>query len=54
MYPTQKIAQERQSHVVSEAIDCGWVWNIPVQTRIGSGLVFNRTIQIPRCKEKIL
>ena len=38
---------ERHPYVVSEAVDCGWVWNIPVQTRIGSGLVFNRSITSP-------
>lgn len=36
--------KEMTPYVTSEAVDHGWVWNIPVQTRIGSGLVFNRTI----------
>lgn len=26
------------------AVDHGWIWQIPVQSRIGSGLVFNRNI----------
>jgi len=38
---------EQRPYVISEAIDCGWVWNIPVRTRIGSGLVFNRSITDP-------
>jgi tryptophan halogenase len=36
--------EEMHPYVISEAVDCGWVWNIPVQSRIGSGLVFNRDI----------
>jgi tryptophan halogenase len=36
--------KEMNPYVVSEAVDHGWIWNIPVQTRIGSGLVFNRDI----------
>ena len=35
---------ELHPYVISEAVDHGWVWNIPVSTRIGSGLVFNRNI----------
>lgn len=50
--PYNNIALERHPYVVSEAIDCGWVWNIPVQTRIGSGLVFNRTITDPEDAKK--
>ena len=38
---------EMRPYVISEAVDCGWVWNIPVKTRIGSGLVFNRSITDP-------
>jgi hypothetical protein len=42
--PYQDIDKELNPYVVSEAVDHGWIWNIPVQTRIGSGLVFNRSI----------
>lgn len=35
--------KEMHPYVISEAVDHGWIWNIPVQTRIGSGLVFNRS-----------
>ena len=31
-------------YVTSDAVDHGWIWSIPVQSRIGSGLVFNRDI----------
>lgn len=36
--------KEMLPYVKSSAVEHGWVWNIPVQSRIGSGLVFNRTI----------
>jgi tryptophan halogenase len=42
--PYQDINLERRPYVVSEAVECGWVWQIPVKNRIGSGLVFNRSI----------
>lgn len=35
---------ELRPYVISEAVDHGWIWNIPVTSRIGSGLVFNRNI----------
>jgi len=35
---------ERRPFVISDMVDHGWVWHIPVQTRIGTGLVFNRSI----------
>lgn len=36
--------KEMNPYVKSSAVDHGWVWDIPVQSRIGSGLVFNRSI----------
>lgn len=36
--------KELRPYVISEAVDCGWIWKIPVESRIGSGLVFNRNI----------
>lgn len=41
--PYEDIDTELRPYVISEQVEHGWVWNIPVQTRIGSGLVFNRT-----------
>jgi tryptophan halogenase len=35
---------EMLPYVKSSAVEHGWIWNIPVQSRIGSGLVFNRNI----------
>jgi tryptophan halogenase len=35
---------EFRPYVISEAVDHGWIWKIPVQGRFGSGLVFNRNI----------
>jgi len=37
-------SSEMKNHAVSRAVDCGWIWQIPVQHRLGSGLVFNRDI----------
>jgi len=45
--PYKNTTLERHPYVISEAVDHGWIWNIPVQTRIGSGLVFNRSITDP-------
>jgi len=42
--PYQNKDDELHPYVISHAVDHGWVWNIPLQTRIGSGLVFNRSI----------
>ena len=43
---------ELHPYVISEAVDHGWIWNIPVSSRIGSGLVFNRNItDIEEAKE---
>ena len=36
--------KELKPYVTSTAVEHGWVWNIPIQSRMGSGLVFNRTI----------
>lgn len=41
--PYKDIQSELKPYVISEQVEHGWVWNIPIQTRIGSGLVFNRT-----------
>lgn len=41
--PYQDRDKELHPYVISEQVEHGWVWNIPVQSRIGSGLVFNRT-----------
>ena len=35
---------ERLPYVRCEAVDEGWIWSIPVQSRIGSGFIFNREI----------
>ena len=36
--------QEMHPYTTCEALQCGWSWHIPLQSRIGTGLVFNRTI----------
>jgi Tryptophan halogenase len=45
--------EELHPYVISEAVDCGWIWNIPVNTRIGSGLVFNRSVTDPGDAKKL-
>ena len=42
--PYEDIEKELNPYVISEAVDHGWVWNIPVRSRIGSGLVFDRNV----------
>jgi len=34
-------------YVTCEAVDHGWVWQIPIQSRIGTGMVFNKNITDP-------
>ena len=45
--PYIDIDRERTPYVTCEAVEHGWIWNIPVRNRIGSGLVFNRTVTDP-------
>jgi tryptophan halogenase len=42
--PYQDKLQEQKPYVICDAVDHGWIWTIPVKTRMGSGLVFNRSI----------
>jgi tryptophan halogenase len=42
--PYKNKQDEMRPYVISEAVSHGWIWKIPTQTRIGSGLVFNRSI----------
>jgi hypothetical protein len=45
--PYNDIDSERKPYVTCEAVEHGWIWNIPVRNRIGSGLVFNRSVTDP-------
>lgn len=42
--PYNDVDKERNPYVICDAVDHGWIWNIPVRSRIGSGLVFNRSV----------
>lgn len=50
--PYQDRENEFRSYAECEAVDHGWIWKIGVNTRIGSGMVFNRDItDIEEAKE---
>ena len=36
--------KEKTPYVISEAVECGWIWKIPLKSRIGTGIVFNKRI----------
>lgn len=36
--------EEKRPYVICDAVEHGWIWTIPVSSRIGTGLVFNRDI----------
>tara|TARA_B100001094_G_scaffold201318_1_gene195312 strand:- start:457 stop:1932 length:1476 start_codon:yes stop_codon:yes gene_type:complete len=38
------IEKELHTYTVAQAVDCGWIWKTPLQSRIGTGLVFNKSI----------
>ena len=40
----KNIEEEQKPYVISQAVEHGWIWIIPTQKRIGSGLVFNRNV----------
>ena len=42
--PYENIETEMVPYTNCCAVDHGWIWKIPTQSRIGSGLVFNREI----------
>jgi tryptophan halogenase len=44
--PVQYLDKEKEQrpYTISEAVEHGWCWTIPTQSRMGSGLVFNKKI----------
>ena len=38
------LKKEKVPYTRCEAVDEGWIWSIPVASRIGSGFIFNRQI----------
>ena len=40
----EDMQKEMRPYTICQAVDHGWIWKIPVKTRIGSGIVFNRSI----------
>tara|TARA_B100001250_G_scaffold277776_1_gene240238 strand:+ start:2234 stop:3760 length:1527 start_codon:yes stop_codon:yes gene_type:complete len=50
--PYENKEEELKPYTTATAVDHGWVWNTPLQSRIGSGLVFNKDItSIDEAKE---
>lgn len=45
--PYEDFEKECVPYVKCPAVEHGWIWKIPVQSRIGSGLVFNKDITDP-------
>lgn len=45
--PFEDIQAETRPYVICDAVEHGWIWQIPTRSRIGSGLVFNRSVTDP-------
>jgi tryptophan halogenase len=45
--PYEDIDTETRPYVICDAVEHGWIWRIPVKGRLGSGLVFNRSVTDP-------
>lgn len=45
--PYENIKEETRPYVICDAVEHGWIWRIPVKSRLGSGLVFNRSVTDP-------
>jgi tryptophan halogenase len=50
----QDIDKELKPYTTCTAVDHGWIWDTPLQSRIGSGLVFNRQLTDPEEAKKYL
>ena len=50
--PYEDVDKERVPYVSCPAVDHGWIWKIPTQSRIGSGMVFNSNITDPEEAKK--
>ena len=36
--------KEIHPYTIAQVVDHGWIWKTPLQSRIGSGLIFNRSV----------
>ena len=53
--PFNDNSKEMYPYVKNEAVEHGWIWTIPLRSRIGTGLVFNRDItDIEEAKKYLL
>jgi tryptophan halogenase len=44
--PVEFIDKNKEIHpyTIAQVVDHGWIWKTPLQSRIGSGLIFNRSV----------
>ena len=40
----KNVNEEQNPYTTAHAVDIGWIWKIPTKSRIGTGLVFNKSI----------
>lgn len=52
--PFEDKEKETRPYVICDAVEHGWIWRIPTQSRIGSGLVFNRSVTDPETAKDYL
>lgn len=50
----EDVEKETRPYVICDAVEHGWIWRIPTQSRIGSGLVFNRSVTDPEIAKDYL
>ncbi len=44
--------EELRPYTICDAVDHGWIWKIPLQKNLGTGLIFNRGVTEPEEAEK--
>lgn len=51
----EDIENEMRPYTKAHAVDHGWIWTIPTQSRMGSGLIFNKSItDVEEAKEYLV
>jgi len=52
--PYENVEEETRPYVICDAVEHGWIWRIPTKSRLGSGLVFNRSVTDPETAKDYL